>query len=160
MRCRRLDVRAVAALLVAVALAPGCSGGDDQFLEQVETTAPPAQPGLPAADVADVLAAVAVSVRPSKADGPHSTGLFWRGRSTVVTVNSALSREAEVVLASGRTATGDVVGRDAATGIVLIRVAGRTPAPPPIARDAPRLGSQAEPSRKTRTASRAAPWRT
>lgn len=143
MRCRRPDLRAVAAVCAAVAIAPGCGGGDDQFLEQVDTTAPPAQPGLPAADVADVLAVVAVSVRPAKTGGPHSTGLFWRGRGTVVTVNSSLAREAEVVLASGRTATGDVVGRDAATGLVVIRVAGRTPAPPQIARDMPRLGSQA-----------------
>jgi S1-C subfamily serine protease len=143
MRCRRPDLRAVAAVLVAVAIAPGCSGGDDQFLEQVETAAPPAQPGLPAADVADALVAVTVSVRAGTAVGVYSTGLYWRRRDTVVTVNASLARRADVVLASGRTTTGHVVGRDAATGIVVLHVTGPGPAPPAIARDAPRLGSQA-----------------
>lgn len=143
MRRRRPNLCVFAAVSAAVALGTGCTGGDDQFLEQVETSPPPAQPGLPAADVTDVLIAVAVSVRPSQGVGVQSTGLLWGTRGTVVTVNPSLRRGSDVLLASGKTVKGRVVGRDAVTGIVVIRVSGRVPAPPPVARDVPRLGSQA-----------------
>jgi S1-C subfamily serine protease len=142
MRGRRPDPRAVVAVSAALALVSGCRGGDGEYLEQIETTPPPARPGLPAADVADELAAVTVSIRPA-GRGPQSTGLFWRRNDTVVTVNPSLARNARVVLASGGRAVGGVVGRDPVTGIVVVHVPGRTPTPPPVAEQAPRPGTQA-----------------